>query len=336
MPSAPADRSPIFHVGVHKTATNWFQKNFYPFVPGYRYVDRRLVRATLLAGSPLAFDPRAARAALGLDGSEPWIVCEEDLSGVLHSAGLLSNYVAKEMANQLHAIAPQARIVIFVRQQQAMAASCYHQYLREGGTASVHRYLFPEDYVHLGNIRPLKNPRFDFSQFEFDRLIAHYDRLFGRQNVHVFAYEAFAKDRERFLESFCRVLQLERPEIRRERRFNASFRWPLLPLARLLNLFTARSVPEKRTLVHVPFWYPVRTVLLEGLNMARVLGPRPTPRSLLGGATYDWIGQRFWKHNRILSDRMGVDLSNFGYTTEPPAAPLARPRRSALTSFLKN
>lgn len=336
MQSQPQIDRPLFHVGVHKTATNWFQKCFYPFVPGYRYVDRRLVRSTLLARSPLAFDANEARRKLGLDRSPAAIVCEEDLSGVLHNAGLLSNYIAKEMANQLFALAPQARVVIFVRNQQAMAASCYHQYLREGGTGSVHHYLFPEDYIHLGNVRPLKNPRFDFTQFEFHRLVAHYDRLFGRENVHVFAYEQFARDPNRFLEAFAARLELDLPEAPKQRRFNTSFRWLVLPVARLMNLLTRRSVADKRTLVHVPFWYPVRTVLLEGMNMVPLLGKRPSARALLGRHTYDWIGQRFWQSNRALSERMGLDLASFGYTTTPPEQPVARPKRSRLLALGKH
>jgi hypothetical protein len=85
---------PIFHVGLHKTGTTWFQKRFYPNVPGYRLVNRRLVRSTLLGTSPLAFDAVAARQALGVDEGDTAIVCEEDLSGILHNGGLLNSRVA--------------------------------------------------------------------------------------------------------------------------------------------------------------------------------------------------------------------------------------------------
>ena len=47
-------RRPIFHVGLHKTGTTWFQKKFYPRGSGYRFSPRELVRLTLLAESPLA------------------------------------------------------------------------------------------------------------------------------------------------------------------------------------------------------------------------------------------------------------------------------------------
>lgn len=334
----PDDNSnrPIFHVGVHKTATNWFQKCFYPFVPGHRYLDRKLVRSTLLTRSPLSFDAARARLELGLDGTLPAIVCEEDLSGVLHNAGLTSNYIAKEIANQLAQIAPNAKIVIFVRNQPAMAASCYHQYLREGGTGSVHRYLFPEDYVHRDNVRPLKTPRFDFTQFEFDRLVAHYDGLFGASNVHVYPYERFSADSTRFIEQFTADLGLGMPEELIQQRFNSSYRSALVPVARMLNLLTRHSVADKRTLVHIPFWYPVRKVILEGLNKTSLWGPRPSPRALLGEHIHAWVGERFWQSNQALGQRMGMDLSRFGYQTAPSGAQVTRPSRSKILSWTRN
>src|SRR5690606_32375639 len=124
-----------------------------------------------------------------------------------------------------HAVAPEARIVIFVREQVAMAAACYNQYLREGGTGSVRRYLFPEDYRHLTKMRPFKTPRFDFAQFDYLGLVDHYDRLFGRGNVHVFAYEALARDRGRFIVAYRAALGLEGGEAAEgDRPVNASYR----------------------------------------------------------------------------------------------------------------
>lgn len=329
-------RPPIFHVGLHKTGTTWFQKRFYPQVPGYRFVDRRLVRGVLLGTSPLAFDASSARQELGLDQGLPGIICEEDLSGVLHNGGLLTNYVAKEIGNQLHAIAPDAQIVIFVRNQTSMAASLYQQYLREGGTASAHHYLFPEGYRHLGRVRPLKVPRFDFSAFEYDRLIAHYDSLFGRDRVFAFAYEQFARDADGFLAEFCRKLDIAMPPGFDSKPLNSSYRAGLIPVARFANLFTNRGVADKTTVVHVPYWYPVRKVALERLNRLPLFGRVPSPESLIGRSTVSWIRQRFVDSNRRLQQRLGVDLAELGYATDPPPRPVERPARPTLISWTKN
>ena len=327
---------PIFHVGLHKTGTTWFQKRFYPNVQGYRFVNRRVVRSALLSKSPLAFDATTARKELGLDKGDPAIVCEEDLSGILHNGGLLTNYVAKEIASQLHAIAPEAKLVIFVRNQVEMAASWYQQYLREGGTASVRHYLFPEDYLFLGKVRPLKVPRFDFSAFEYDGLIAHYDSLFGRERVFVFTHEQFARDPGAFLAEFCRKLELPMPSSLDLGRLNSSYRASLVPLARALNLFSRREVADKTTLLHVPYSFKAREFVLEKLNRLPMFGRVPSPEDLLGRDTVEWIRQRFADSNRKLEKRLGLNLAELGYATEPPAAPVEKPRRSGLLQWTRN
>ena len=325
---------PIFHVGVHKTGTTFFQKSFYPHVAGHRFIPRELVRRTLLARSPLEFDPVAARAELRIDGAQPAIVCEEDLSGVLHN-GLVSLYAAKEIASQLAAIAPEAAIVIFVRSQPSLAASCYNQYVREGGTSSVHRYLFPEDYHHPGDVRPLKVPRFDFRQFEFERLTAHYDALFGKPNVFVFAFEQFRNRPEEFLDHFCATLGIARPSGLSSEALNPSLRRAILPLARAMNHFTRRSVSDKRVIAHIPYWYRPRKKLLKRLNRLRIFGAPPSAEELLGRQTYQWIQQRFRDSNLALERRMGVDLHALGYFGDP-SAEVDRPQRAPLLQHLKN
>lgn len=327
---------PIVHIGVHKTATSWFQQHYYPFVRSHRQVDRIAVRRAFLAPTAFGFDAAAARRALALDdaGALPALICEEDLSGVLHNGGLTSALIAKEVGVRLAAAIPDAQIVIFVREQASLAAACYQQYLREGGTYGPRRYLFPADYRHLTRERPFKTPRFEVSQFAHAGLVGWYDALFGRENVHVFAYEAFARDRSRFLDAYRAALGLEVAPLPPSPRVNASYgRW-LMPVARALNLLTARSVADKRTLVHVPYWYPVRKRILDGLAGVPVLGRPPSPAELFGGEAVAWMRGTFAADNARLAARMGVDLAGLGYALAAPPAP--RPERPRLLAALRN
>lgn len=328
---------PIVHIGLHKTATSWFQARFYPRLTSHRYADRLLVRTVMLGGTAWEFDPAHARAALGFDApGPPPLICDEDLSGVLHNGGILTTFLARAVADRLHAVAPEAQIVVFVREPAAMCAALYSQYLREGGTGSARRYLFPEEYRHLTKLRPFKTPRFDLSQLDALGLIRHYDRLFGGENVHVFAYEAFARDRDRFLAGYRARLGLAGTVADGgDGRVNTAYRRGVMPLARALNLFTARSVADKRVLVHVPYWYPVRKGLLARLNRLRVFGPPPPPERLFGASATAWLRRHFAPMNRALSERMGTDLAAFGYATEE-GPPIERPRRPAWLRALRN
>ena len=318
---------PILHIGYHKTATSWFQRHVYPTLASHRYIERQLVRSTFLAGDAFGFDPQAARNALCLDdpSSPPPILCEEDLSGVLHN-GSASGFIAREVARRLHATMPDARVVIFVRGQAGAAASWYQQYLREGGTAGIHRYLFPEAYRHLGHVRPFKVPHFCFSQLDYRGLVERYDDLFGQDRVIVLPYEHLAQDCPRLLRRLGTLLGAELKESACDR-LNGSYRAGLIPLLRFANLFTRRSVVDKTTLVHLPYWYAVRKALFQSLNRSPLFGPAPSTERMLGRSTLDWIAQRYWRSNRWLEERMGIALAPLGYAVDPPAAQVERPAR---------
>ena len=242
----------------------------------------------------------------------------KNLSGFLHQ-GLASGYVAREVARRLHAALPDARIVIFVRAQPSAAVSWYLQYLREGGTASVRRYLFADAYAHAGHDRPFKLPRFDFSQIDYAGLIRRYDALFGAENVLVIPYEQLARDREATLSTMGERLGVTLTA-RSTRRVNSGYRRALMPLARAANLFTERAVPGKTTLVHLPYWYVVRKALFAQLNRSPVFGRSPKADTLLDHQTQDWIAQRFWVVEPLAR---GTDRR-----TAPPARLSARPART--------
>ena len=305
-------RNPVIHIGFHKTGTSWFQMVLYPLVTSHRLADRDLVRSTFMGGDAFHFDASKARRTLE-DGSagKPPLICEEDLSGVLH-IGAASTYIAKVLAGRLYESFPDAQIVIFVRAQPDAAASWYAQYVREGGTASPRRYFFPDEYLFPGRNMPFKLARFDFSQLDFFGLIQEYDRLFGRDRVHVFAYEELASDPNRVLTGL-RDLGLDFPQNVPMTRVNAAYRKRLMPVARATALFTGRSVANKRTLLHVPFWFKGRLRFLNFLDRSRLLGPRIRASDVLDPQTKAWISAYFSGSNQSLEERMGIDLQALGY-----------------------
>ena len=294
------------------------------------------MRAVLQGGTAFAFDAAAARAALGFDDpGPPPLICEEDLSGTLH-IGLTSGYVAKATAERLHAVAPEAEIVLFVRAQPTAAVSWYVQYLRQGGTGSALRYLFPDTHRHVGWDRPFLAPRFDFAQIDYRGLIETYDALFGRDRVHVYVYEELARDRAAMLARMERELGLVIDgDPLGDRPVNDSYARALLPVVRFANLFTMREAPGKRALLHIPYWYTVRKFLLAQANRLP-LGPRPRAERLLGRQALDWIAQRFWQSNRWLAERTGADLGALGYPVDPPETPVELPAPPAWRRWMRN
>lgn len=322
----------IIHIGPHKTGTSWFQKHVYPNVAGYRYVPRERARRAFLAPDAFGFDPVEARRLAG-DLSDA-IVCEEDLSGVMHNANA-SNLIAAEVARRLYATVPDAQIVIFAREQGAAAYSRYLQYLREGGTGSLHRYLFPEGWRHLGHDRPYKVPRFAWDTLNVAGLVAHYDSLFGADRVHVFLHEQLVREPEAVMAGLERILGAELPRPNRARA-NSGYRRPLIPLLRFANLFTKRSVAYKTTLLHIPYWYTVRKAMFERLNRLSWCGKPVRAHDMIDRQTRQFIAERFARSNRWLAERTGVDLEAYGYAVAEPARPVAAPRRTPVLAWMSN
>lgn len=308
---------PIVHIGYHKTATTWFQRSVYPHAVSHRWIPRARTQEALLDPSGLTFDPDRARALLmeGDDGRPP-LLCEENLSGYIHNGGL-HGFLPPEVAERIRIVLPEARIVVFVRSQVSMIAACYRQYVRGGGTHGVHRYLFPSLYLTGAYAQPFKVPRFSFDPFEYDRLIGLYDGLFGRENVHVYAFEDLADPVAMLGRMEADLdLKLDRAQVRFDRP-NAAWNDALLPAALALNRFTARTVEDKEPVASVPGFYVVRLGVLNALS--RIL-TRRKGRPLLGAGLERWIEGRFAASNaRLRALRPGLLPAGFYPSAEPAA-----------------
>ena len=336
--SSPAS---IVHIGYHKTASTWFQRRFYPRVQSHRYLhDRDAIRFALVNPHAFAFDASAARARLGIDGGAPVIVCEENLSGSFETGGHMGA-LSKEHAARIHALLPQARIVIFVRHQVDIIASAYAQYVKRGGTHRPERFLFPGRYRKGPWRDPGKKPLFAFEHFTYVGLIAHYRALFGTDNVHVFAYEDFRRDRREFLAAYAHTLSLtvNLDEIDLKSA-NTSFRHRTLALARTLYLLTYRGVADKRCLVPTRHYRRLRT-LLDRFEASRFAGRTLSSHELLGPEIVAFIEQFYAQSNRDLAAATGLPLAAYAYpgmlTPErtaagEPANPSAAPHSGAAIS----
>lgn len=324
----------IVHIGYHKTATTWFQTHFYPFVRNARYVPRTLVQDAFLEDTAFHFDPRRTLEKLAVKPDEKVILCEEGLSGYIHNGGYAGFY-SKEMAHRIKAVLPDADIVIFVRNQPSIIAASYQQYVKGGGTHSVRRYLFAESYVQGARRELVKCPRFTFDHFEYAPLVARYQELFGKDRVHVFAYEAFRDEPQKFLSNYCTRLKLDAgSKDLSGSTSNRSYGLPTMWVVRVLNLFTNRTVLDKHYVVHIPFWYAIARGIGVALNQLPLLNWSPGPKRLLGPRVHEWITQRYVRTNAELKAMTGLPLEDYGYRLSPPETEIAKPGATAFASWM--
>jgi hypothetical protein len=298
---------PVVHIGYHKTATTWFQNQVWPAAASHDYVPRAITQKALLFAPGMHFDPAEAHDVLALgERDRPVLLSEENLSGYPHNGGL-HGLIGPEMARRIHAVLPDARIVIFVRNQRDIVRATYAQYVSGGGTWSLRRYLDGKAGRHGALTRPYKAPAFAWEHFAFDRLIAHYDALFGRDRVHVYPYE-WLRDPEALLFRLRRELGVALPAGLAERpKANRSLGAGALFALRCANLFTRQSVVNKTTLVDLPGGQLLR-------HAAKWLIKRlPSPPFHLPDDLAAQIDDFYAESNARLAAMRGLDLAALGY-----------------------
>ncbi|MCP3914355.1 MAG: sulfotransferase [bacterium] len=307
----------IVHIGYHKTGSSFLQALFAAH-PRVHYVEREDVRQHLLDVRPLQFDAAALRAwfdeharTAGGTGRDCVVVSEEELSGNIHTDGN-GGFVAKEVADRLHAGAPDAQIVIAIRNQADAIESAYRQYVKMGGTASMRNYVRPEHK----RIRRYRFPQFSLEHFEYDALIDYYRQRFGPKRVHVLVYEKLRADQARFLNDFCDRTGLPHPgdELGRAPA-NVSWAWGCIVLARWTNRFYGADPVNRRVVAGLPpsIWYtPLRKgyARLSQVGWIRAVG---SERRFLRGALRAEVEQHFATSNARVASAIGEDLANYGY-----------------------
>lgn len=186
MPDTPL----LIHIGYHKTATTWMQTALFQPVHGYRMLaDHAEIFARVVQPHGLLFTPEpmqaliAERAADLPEGHVP-VVSSEILSGHPFHAGQMSD----DYAHRLKAIVPGAKILVSIRAQQKILPSVYMQYVLRGGTLPYDRFYDGTDMPGFFGFRP--------EHFEYDRLVALYQELFGAENVYVLTQESLQADME--------------------------------------------------------------------------------------------------------------------------------------------
>lgn len=302
---------PLLHIGYHKTGSTWLQRTLfgqadYGFALPY---ERRVITALIVKPDPFGFSASAVRDALELQLDEARsldlvpVISHERLSGYPPAGG----FDAREIAHRLHAVFPDARILIVIREQKSLIRSMYTQYVRDGGVRRPHDYLQP--------LQPnlVRTRQFGLEFYEFDQLIRHYQHLFGNRAVLVLPLEMLARSADDFVARIAALVGVSPgPPIAREGA-NVAIPPGSVPLMRLGNRLFNRNQLGPGAL----FPWPPAARLAHRLALA---AGRTTPRFIqrrLEGRYRNYIGRTVGPYyaasNRRTSELIGIDLSQYGY-----------------------
>lgn len=186
---------PLVHIGHRKTATTWFQEEYFPNHQAFEIVGNSdEVYKDLVWPEREDFEPVELRGrfrslfdAVRRTGKVP-VVSVERLSGNPDIGAPHRARTARRMAS----VFPNAKIWVQVREQRSSMASNYKQFVRAGGRWPLGFYLF-------GALdRGLSTPRIEWWQYH--RAVEHLAMLFGEDRLLVTLFEQFKHDPGRVVE----------------------------------------------------------------------------------------------------------------------------------------
>jgi hypothetical protein len=316
----------LIHIGLHKTGSSWLQQSvFLDRELGFNTInaaERREAVYDFVNPDVFDYDSKATRNRYRpqLDAAEAEglfsVISHERLSGYPSGGG----YDRRLIADRLHETFPEARILIVLREQRSVIEAMYSQHITDGGTGSVKRYLqTPEP--GLG-----RRPYFRLGFYEYDKLIAYYQKLFGPERVLVLPFEMLRSNADGFLGEVQRFCGLPVQPAARSKVVNV--RRPLLMqyVQRPLNYLVNRNELSDGALIHIPRFARRFGRLRAAFDMVSPATLERRLRSGLRKRISDHVGEHYEESNRRTEQLTGLDLAQFGYAvSQAPVAPARAP-----------
>ena len=299
----------LIHVGYIKTGSTWLQKHFFPFVENTACIDRRYVFNKIIKPDNENFNTEEILKYFNNFSDKNIIISQESLIGGVFMQQIKRN----EIANRIKILFPEAKIVIFIRNQAELISSAYSMHVKLGETRKITDYIFNKS----SSSKNISYDNFLFDFLKFDNIISLYQNLFGINNVKVFLYEDLLADNLKFLNDFKGFynfeIEIDSLDFNKE---NIRLRKKLYGVKRFSNLFTKHDLKftGKKYIVDIPYWSYYSRKFINNLNHFKIFGDYPTALEVLGQNNYDFICEYFKASNNELYSKFNLkDIKKYNY-----------------------
>ena len=207
---------------------------------------------------------------------------------------------APEFAKRVKAVFPAGRIFFVVREQRSMLRAQYFQYIRRGGTRSIHWFL------EQSCVRAPGAEYFRWDRFKYAELWTQYQTLFGKSNTLLLPVELLQSDPGRFLKELCAFSGVRAPsadQIPNASSVRVSQSNLAYAVQRRLNALPVMKVRKKRRFANV------------GIQID-ALAPEQWKRRAqerIDAIIKDRVQDFYAESNKRLAAMSGVDLAKFGF-----------------------
>lgn len=224
----------VLHIGLHKTATTSLQGQFFPACEGLNALTtlnpkvRKFIEE-VTRRDPLFFDPARAKAIISSQfiSSKVNILTNESLSGPPYAGVIEAGLDHRSpVLTNLSNVFPDAKVILVLRRQDALAKSFYRQYLKSGGTRNVRRFY---------GFEPDKGPPLMcLDRFYFFKYVEAVVSTF-KSGVLILPFEEFTQNQKYFLGKITDFMEVPMPDLSLKRE-NSTRLGPLgMEVSRMVN-----------------------------------------------------------------------------------------------------
>lgn len=312
----------FIHIGYAKAASSWTQRMFrtdgsgfyFPLDNNKTYIDDCIVEP-----DSLGFDPELSRTNLlskydATDQRVP-VLSSERLAGNWFTGG----YYRKEIANRLHTLFPDGKVLMIIREQKSMLSSVYRQYIRKGGVRTPRELFLPrENLPHGASGVPSghgRGPKFSFDLYKYDRLIEHYNELFSPENVLVIPLEYLKTNTKHYVDKIVDFAEAD-PDDDFElitNKSNTGISFFDARLKRYFNPFIESDYINDYSLYNTPVTRTLSRGIVKLITEATPQSVQRSTATTFEQEIADTVGDRYRKSNRQTNELIDFDLAELGY-----------------------
>lgn len=301
----------LVHVGLHKTGTTWLQQRIFKALNGAEIEfcgDLKTIYREFVVPEAKDFSitrvqnvfadfMRTAQEA----GRLP-VISAESLAGRPFHA----KYHRSILARRIAAVFPNARILLTIREQNAIIRSMYGQYIRFGYTSNIKQFL--QEPSKESSFTPILDKQF----YNYARLIQEYREIFLRDRICIMPFERLIADPAWALNSIEKFTGFELPGAilgaKTHKVSNPALSVLAYNTVRQLNRFISQDARWQRTNGSfnpnaVGYWVDRFTPRFLRKSMEKRL------REIIDAEISDF----YRRSNREASETIGTDLGQFGY-----------------------
>uniref|UniRef100_A0A486XWA6 Sulfotransferase domain-containing protein n=1 Tax=Rheinheimera sp. BAL341 TaxID=1708203 RepID=A0A486XWA6_9GAMM len=302
------------HIGYPKTATTWLQNDIFPHHPDFCFISNRYKLTDwgvhLVSANSLSFDAdwvrREVFAVSEASGKNKILISWEHLLG---DSFFNADHLVT-LAERLKLCFPNARIIIYLREQFALLRSLYAQYVQEGGTWSLASFVQLKYPYRVG---------FDPVYLDYANVIALYKHLFGHDNIYISLYEKLkAQPKDELSALFCWMALPDNEALitTASKSYNVSLSRQSLHVMRFLNCMVPsrfnsfgpvlfRRQPQSRTYLRKWMQEFIDPMIVRKIFTRHQL---ELPQSL-----QERLSSYYSESNAAISSDLNIDLTAYGY-----------------------